>query len=325
MTEAEETDLETVEQQGSKGAGDVPQSTKKAHGATLNPLRGFGRDIQRSHLQRMLSHVGDMGLRRRVRTILRYLDLKDDDTVLDCGCGEGFYLEIISRLYNCRLYGLDLDRKLLARARERLGERSGVTLLQGDATRLPFPDESFAKVIASELLEHVPDDLQAIREIRRVLKTGGIVAITVPNHNYPFFWDPLNKTREALGLGHFSKEKGLLGGIWAMHLRLYYPAEIQRLVQEAALSVEEMEGLTHRCLPFNHNILYFFKQIVFERVPLPASIHASLDKFAWDQDGTSPFNPIPLFQKVLDIVDKPNDDFHSLDKSSMCIALKARK
>ena len=52
--------------------------------------------------------------------------------------------------------------------------------VQGDGTRLPFPDETFDKVIASEVLEHVPDDLAAFDELMRILRPGGTIAVTVP-------------------------------------------------------------------------------------------------------------------------------------------------
>jgi ubiquinone/menaquinone biosynthesis C-methylase UbiE len=51
----------------------------------------------------------------------------------------------------------------------------------GDALDMPFPDSSFDRVIAAEVLEHIPDDLSAMREIVRVLKPGGQAAITVPS------------------------------------------------------------------------------------------------------------------------------------------------
>src|SRR5689334_24183820 len=50
----------------------------------------------------------------------------------------------------------------------------------GDALALPYPDETFDCVIASEILEHIPDDDSAIAELTRVLKTGGNLAVSVP-------------------------------------------------------------------------------------------------------------------------------------------------
>ena len=54
--------------------------------------------------------------------------------------------------------------------------------VRGDAYRLPFPDASFDKVIAAEVLEHLPDDELAFAELERVLKPGGRLAVTVPRY-----------------------------------------------------------------------------------------------------------------------------------------------
>jgi SAM-dependent methyltransferase len=52
--------------------------------------------------------------------------------------------------------------------------------IQGDALKLPFADEAFDRIIASEVLEHIPDDRGAIGELTRVLRPGGRMAVTVP-------------------------------------------------------------------------------------------------------------------------------------------------
>lgn len=84
----------------------------------------------------------------------------------------------------------DLNREELAevsnmfRAMESAGEVSeGVvaTTVQGSAVRLPFAGDSFDKIIAAEVLEHIPDDISAMTELLRVLKPGGRLAVTVPS------------------------------------------------------------------------------------------------------------------------------------------------
>jgi SAM-dependent methyltransferase len=55
-------------------------------------------------------------------------------------------------------------------------------VVRGDLLHLPFPDASVDRVIASEVLEHIPDDVTAMAEIFRVLKPGGRVAVTVPRY-----------------------------------------------------------------------------------------------------------------------------------------------
>jgi len=110
------------------------------------------------------------------------------DRVLDVGCGAGRHaFEAYRR--GARVVAADLDIGELTlvsgmfAAMSAEGEAcppAGAAALTADATRLPFPDEAFDKVIAAEILEHVPDDGQAMAEIARVLRPGGTVAVTVP-------------------------------------------------------------------------------------------------------------------------------------------------
>jgi SAM-dependent methyltransferase len=72
------------------------------------------------------------------------------------------------------MQGLATDDRAVA-------ERGGAgTALVGDALSLPFPSASFDRIIAAEVLEHIPDDRGAIAELARVLRPGGSMAVTVP-------------------------------------------------------------------------------------------------------------------------------------------------
>jgi len=237
---------------------------------------------------------------------------------------------LLNELYGCEVVGLDFDPVILSRAKKWLQETARVKLLPGDVTALPFADEHFDKIILSEVLEHVPDDRKALSEIYRVLKTGGILGITVPNHNYPFWWDPLNWLREHLGLGHFNPDSGFFGGIWAMHLRLYHPSEIKKLVDEAGFKIEKIEGLTHYCLPFNHNILYLGKQF-YTRLPVPAAVSSAMEKFAWEdkQEGRNKKGLVGGLiaggLKLMKAVDSLNETRWNKKGASLHLAVKAVK
>jgi SAM-dependent methyltransferase len=109
------------------------------------------------------------------------LGLRPGDRVLDLGCGFGRHAFESARL-GASVVACDMS---LAELKDVTGmfkalayDTSSAT--NGDATRLPFADESFDCVIASEVLEHVPDDNAAFAELARVLKPGGTIAVTVP-------------------------------------------------------------------------------------------------------------------------------------------------
>ena len=109
------------------------------------------------------------------------------DLVLDLGCGFGRPFEAARR--GAFVVALDAGPDEVAQVRGTLAamvERGELapdhpaTAVQGDALALPFADATFDRVIASEVLEHIPDDTAAMRELARVLRPGGTMAVTVP-------------------------------------------------------------------------------------------------------------------------------------------------
>jgi ubiquinone/menaquinone biosynthesis C-methylase UbiE len=115
---------------------------------------------------------------------LERLEVRAGERVLDAGCGEGRHcFGALER--GARVVGLDLDADALRGAapglRARAGECGGLgEMLRGDAFHLPFPDECFDKVICSEVMEHVHDYAAAARELARVTRRDGMVAVTIP-------------------------------------------------------------------------------------------------------------------------------------------------
>ena len=118
------------------------------------------------------------------------LGLRAGELVLDLGSGPGRHaFETIRR--SARVVLCDYDTGELAQARTMVGamgeagEIDGpidrvMATAQGDGVSLPFPDGTFDRIIAAEVLEHIPDDAAAMAEIARVLKPGGRVAVSVP-------------------------------------------------------------------------------------------------------------------------------------------------
>jgi SAM-dependent methyltransferase len=119
------------------------------------------------------SHFWFRGFRQFVTPILdRAAAGRTDLTVLDCGCGTGHNLRYLAR-YGAT-FGIDLTAAGLA-----LAQSAGRPLTRADAARLPFSSGQFDLVTAFDMLQCVRDDGQAVREIARVLKTGGHFVGTV--------------------------------------------------------------------------------------------------------------------------------------------------
>ncbi len=120
---------------------------------------------------------------------LDLMPVKGSELILDAGCGNGRHIWQVSKANPGTSVAMDLDMQSLQRARYMLGQMDGKSetagswhLVSGSITRLPFENSLFDKVICSEVLEHIPDDHKALSELLRVLKPGGILAVSVPSY-----------------------------------------------------------------------------------------------------------------------------------------------
>jgi len=221
-------------------------------------------------MKEFLEAEPDPAFARRAEIIFENLELKNGDSVVDIGCGRGFYVNLLSQLnLGLEIFGLDLNEKYLKVARESLNGKK-VFLKKGNALKLPFKSNSFDKVIASEILEHLNDDKKAIAEIYRVLKPGGIALISVPNKNYPFLWDPLNCVLERFLGKHIPSNIWWLAGIWADHVRLYNEKELRDKMKKKGFKVEKVWYATHCCFPFSHFLFYGIGKNLIERGLFPS-------------------------------------------------------
>ena len=116
------------------------------------------------------------------------LGLRAGDRLLDLGCGFGRHAYEAARrgarIVACDMAQPELQSVLATATAMRdaaeIAPTLSFTAVGGDATCLPFADDSFDRIIASEVMEHVPDDRAALDELVRVLRPGGTIAITVP-------------------------------------------------------------------------------------------------------------------------------------------------
>lgn len=150
--------------------------------------------------------------------------------VLDMGCGGGRHAFAVLRR-GAHVVAFDADQgeldgvRLMADAMIAEGEvpaGGALECVQGDALDLPFEDGSFDRIIAAEVLEHIPNDARAIAELVRVLAPGGRIAVTVP----AAFPERINWMLD-------SDYHDTPGG----HVRIYTKGELAGRLREAGLAV----------------------------------------------------------------------------------------
>ena len=114
------------------------------------------------------------------------ININPEGTMLDLGCGEGRHIfGLMEKFPDLKCIGLDPHIESLDKAFEGLKflesiSNSKTNFLSGSAYSLPFSDDSFDLVVCSEVLEHLHDYKDAIKEINRVLKPGGQFLASVP-------------------------------------------------------------------------------------------------------------------------------------------------
>ena len=279
--------------------------------------------IDEQTLARLTGNEADMAFKKRVRTIFEWVEPTDDKLIFDCACGRGFYLNMIRAVSRCRLVGLELDPAVIVKTAHNIGHLPDITLARANIYQQPYPNNTFDAVILSEILEHVDDDVRGLTEVFRVMKPGGVVAITVPNANYPFWWDPINRTLEDLLHTHI--QSGPLAGIWANHVRLYTRERLRQSVEAAGFVVESERSFTHYSFPFIHNVVYGLGKPLLESGALPKSMADAADRTTFDRNDGSLLNPINIGLAVLNWFDRPNLMDESPGRSTVNLCIKGRK
>jgi SAM-dependent methyltransferase len=116
------------------------------------------------------------GRRQLLAAMIRELGIRRDARTLDVGSGTGANLSLLSELGFERVVGLDRSEEAIRYC----GEKALPPVEGGDLCDLPFAEGDFDLVIAADILEHVDDEARAIGELRRVLRPGGRLIVTVP-------------------------------------------------------------------------------------------------------------------------------------------------
>ena len=149
--------------------------------------------------------------------------------VLNIGAGEGSF----SRLLEDR--GFDVVSTDVSQAAcDVLAERVGGPVVRADVLALPFEDSTFDSVVLGEVIEHVDDDVAALKESRRVLRPSGIAALSVPAH--PSWFGPSDE--------------------WAGHIRRYTRGTLLAACRDADLEVQRCVGWGFPVAAAYHRWLY---------------------------------------------------------------------
>ena len=129
------------------------------------------------------------------RFLVSRVEAGPGDTVLDVAAGTGAVAIELTRRTGCSVVALDQSREMLAVARERVahaGLQERIDLVEGEAERLPFEDASFDALTFTYLLRYVDDPAATLRELARVVRSGGTVAALefgLPDGVWRPLWD----------------------------------------------------------------------------------------------------------------------------------------
>lgn len=200
-----------------------------------------------------------------------WLGLQPGDRVLDLGCGGGRHAFEAARR-GAHVVACDLDLAELKDVRGLFGamaeageiDQSDGVAVNGNALSLPFPDASFDRIIASEVMEHIPDDSGAARELARVLRPGGTIAVTVPS------WLP---EQVCWALSDEYHAPFVEGG----HVRIYTEAVLRRRLRDAGFK----PGAAHHAHAL-HSPYWWLKCAVGPRNDTNPLVQAYLKLLVWD-------------------------------------------
>jgi SAM-dependent methyltransferase len=125
-------------------------------------------------------HWWYQGRRRVIERVIERLGLPDHARILDAGCGSGRNMVELAR--HGVVTGVELSDTSVRLARERdAGE-----VIEGSVMDMPFDEATFDLAVSLDVIEHLEDDVGALRELRRVTKPGGALLVTVPA--YQWLW-----------------------------------------------------------------------------------------------------------------------------------------
>lgn len=183
------------------------------------------RDFGKAALRGEPSYVWRAGQQRRLDMIAKAAGGRIKGRILENGCGVGMYVEHLAP-FGKQVIGLEYDFERAIEA-----HRNSSSIINAAGESLPLPSSTFDLVLSHEVIEHVQDDRAAIREMVRVLKPGGRIALFCPNRGYPFethgiYWKGKYSFGNKLFVNYLPRS---LRDTLAPHVRVYSKEDLQKL------------------------------------------------------------------------------------------------
>ena len=194
-------------------------------------------------------------------SVINLLESNSKVSYLDCGCDEGsFTKQVADKIGTKKVYGIEIGKEAAAQARKK-----GITIKSNDLNKkFPFSDSCLDVVTANQVIEHLYDTDNFIKEIKRVLKPGGYAIISTNNlaswHNiialllgYQPFPNDVSSHNPSLGklIKLFEEEAGSFA-----HLRIFTYASLKQFMEYHEFIIEDIVGIGYYPLPsFIANIL----------------------------------------------------------------------
>jgi len=187
----------------------------------------------------------DLHTRIRAPLICSMVAATAGDRVLDVGSGTGYFAEQMSTC-GAATVCVDIARENLISLRQRL--KNKLVLISARAEQLPLSNESFDKIIFSEVLEHIEADSGVLKELARVLRPDGILVITVPCTEYRF-----PSVIQLLGIKTVHDQEGP-----EKHYRKGYTlTELSEALQQAGMTISRFVYFAH-----------FFSQLLLDIISI---------------------------------------------------------
>jgi demethylmenaquinone methyltransferase/2-methoxy-6-polyprenyl-1,4-benzoquinol methylase len=174
------------------------------------------------------------------RFLVSCVEVDARDRVLDVATGTGAVARELLARKGCTVVGLDQSPEMLAEARRRSPAR--VTLVEGEADSLPFPDATFDALTFTYLLRYIPDPAATLRELARVVRPGGTIAgleFALPRGIWRPFWELYVRVGLPVAGRALSRGWGRVGSFLGPSIREFY----ERWPEERLLELWRAAGI----------------------------------------------------------------------------------